>query len=96
MQRARRQALREHRGRGHRRRGHERGRAHARDALDERQQHAGFADARAMQPDERARRTGKAAQPRRSPTRRESSLPRLRRIASIGPANGVARNEANR
>ena len=62
MQRARRQALREHGGRGHRSRGHQRGRAHARDALDKGQQHRGFADARAMQPDERPRRTGKAGQ----------------------------------
>ena len=60
VQRAGRKALREHGGRGHCRRGHERGRAHARDALNERQQYAGFADTGAMQPDERARRTGEA------------------------------------
>ena len=97
MQRARRQALREHLGRSHRCRRHKGGRTHSGYALDERQKYGGLADARAMQPDEMARRTRQGlARPRRSPTRSESSLPRRSRIARIGPANGVARNEVNR
>ena len=59
MQRARRQALREQRRGGDRSRRHQRARAGAGDAFDEGQKRNGFADARAVQPDEAPRRAGK-------------------------------------
>ena len=60
VQRPRRQAPGEQRRGRHRAGRHQRGRPGPRDALDERQERDGFADARPVQPDEPAQRAGKA------------------------------------
>ena len=76
---------------------HQRAAAALGQPFDQRQQRQRLADAGAVQPDQRARRARDCpASPRRSSSRSASSLPRLSRSESSGPASGVASRVASR